>query len=112
MNNPFELIEDRFNARFDKLEKLILDNNRPAITLEPRDKPRPFFTTDGLAEFLGVVKPTIYTKHSKGELPGGFKRGKRLYFDRETILNWIKEGHQKSKVEIEAEAEAFLNSKK
>lgn len=108
MTNPFELINDRF----DKLEKLILDNNRPAIALEPQDKPRPFLTVDGVAELLDIAKPTVYTKHSKGELPGGYKRGKRLYFDREIILNWIKQGSQKSKVEIEADAEAFLNSKK
>lgn len=108
MTNPYELID----ARFDRLEKLILDTNRPVIALEPQHEPQPFFTTDELADFLGIVKATVYTKNSKRELPGGFKRGKRLYFDRQIILDWIKQGSQKSKVEIEADTEAFLNSKK
>ncbi|TAI48468.1 helix-turn-helix transcriptional regulator [Flagellimonas allohymeniacidonis] len=108
MHNPFEILEARLNS----IENLILDLKKPSIQFAPKDNPEPFLTVDGVASLLDIAKPTVYTKHSKGELPGGYKRGKRLYFDRETILNWIKEGHQKSKVEIEADAEAFLNSKK
>ena len=108
MQNPFEIIE----ARLNKIENLILNLKQPEVPFEPKDKPEPFLTVDGVAELLDIAKPTVYTKHSKGELPGGYKRGKRLYFDRETILNWIKGGIQRSKAEVEAEAEAFLNSKK
>lgn len=108
MTNPFEVID----ARLTNIESLLLDLKHPSIPLEPKDKPKPFLTVDGVASLLDIAKATVYTKHSKGELPGGSKRGKRLYFDRETILNWIKEGHQKTNAEIEQEAESFLNSKK
>ncbi|RIV50904.1 DNA-binding protein [Flagellimonas taeanensis] len=111
MNNPFEVIA----ARLSSIENLILDLKHKPQTAEPaeysesRDKP---FTVPGLAELLDLSIPTIYTKHSKGELPGGCKRGKRLYFQRDVILNWLKEGRQKSNAELEKEAESFLASKK
>jgi len=65
---------------------------------------------DEVAELLHLTKPTVYTKHSRGELPGVCKRGKRLYFQRDVIINWIKEGRKKSKAEIEAEADAYLSN--
>ncbi|MEO0508139.1 MAG: helix-turn-helix domain-containing protein [Bacteroidota bacterium] len=108
MNNPFEILF----MKMDKLEKLILENNQPVVNLEPENKPLPHFTTDGLADFLHITKPTVYSKHSKGELPGAFKRGKRLYFDRQIILDWLKEERTKSSVEIKKEAEEFLTSQK
>jgi hypothetical protein len=40
------------------------------------------------------------------------KRGKRLYFFRAELMDYIKEGRKKSNAEIEAEAEAYLSNKK
>lgn len=108
MNNPFEIID----ARLSNIENLILDLKHPSIPLQPKDAPQPFLTVDGVAELLDIAKPTVYTKHSKGELPGGCKRGKRLYFQRDILIDWLKEGSQKSNSEIREEAESYLNSKK
>lgn len=66
---------------------------------------------DEVAALLHLSKATVYSKHSKGELPGVCKRGKRLYFQRDVIINWIKESRIKSKVEIQQDAETFLKKK-
>ena len=77
------------------------------------DQPEQLLTIDEVAALLHLTKPTIYSKVSKNELPGVCKQGKRLYFDRQTIIDWIKQGRKKSNAEIEQEAKAyFLNNKK
>lgn len=41
----------------------------------------------------GLAKPTLYSKTSKNEIPH-YKRGRKLYFKRSELLNWIEEGKQ------------------
>jgi len=40
-------------------------------------------------EISGLKRPTIYKLTSKNQIPY-YKRGKRLYFDRQKLLEWIK----------------------
>ena len=76
------------------------------------DQPEQLLTIQQAAEFLSLSVPTLYSKVSKGELPV-MKRGKRLYFSRTELMEYIKEGRKKSNAEIEQEAEAYLlNNKK
>jgi len=85
----------------------------PPQTVEPTDQPEQLLTIDEVATLLHLTKPTVYSKVSKNELPGVCKQGKRLYFDRQTIIDWIKQGRKKSNAEIEQEAKAYLlNNKK
>ena len=63
------------------------------------------------AKFLNVAIQTLYTKVSKNEIPH-MKRGKRLYFDGQELMQYLREGKKKTVSEIEAEAEAFLMSQK
>lgn len=70
-----------------------------------------FLTISDAAIFLNLTVPTIYSKVSRGELPV-MKRGKRLYFSREDLMQYIKEGKKKSTSEVEAEANAYLSNKK
>ena len=77
------------------------------------DQPEQPLIIDEVATLLHLTKPTVYSKVSKNEIPGVCKQGKRLYFDRQTIIDWIKQGRKKSNAEIEQEAEAYLlNNKK
>lgn len=107
MNNPFEVIE----ARLSSIENLILDLKHNPLRVEPTEHPDEFLNIQLAAEFLRLSVPTLYTKVSKGELPV-MKRGKRLYFSRTELMEYIKEGRKKSNAEIEAEAEAYLTDKK
>jgi len=104
MNNPFDVID----ARLSSIENLILDLKHKPIQVEPSQHREQLLTIDEVAELLHLSKPTVYSKHSKGELPGVCKQGKRLYFERDVIVNWIKSGRKLSNAEIEAEAETYL----
>ncbi|MFV0290352.1 MAG: helix-turn-helix domain-containing protein [Mangrovibacterium sp.] len=106
MNNQFEAIE----ARLSSIENLILDLKQPK-KVEPTEQPEQLLTVQEAAEFLSLKVPTMYSKSSNGELPV-MKRGKRLYFSRTELLEYLKDGRKKSNAEIEQEAKAYLLSNK
>jgi excisionase family DNA binding protein len=68
-------------------------------------------TVQEAANFLSLTKPTIYSMVSHGVIPS-MKRSKRLYFLREDLINYVKQGRRKSNKEIEQEAENYLTQKK
>lgn len=70
-------------------------------------------TIDQAAELLQLAKPTIYSKHSKGEIPGICKVGKKLFFEKDVLIQWIKESRKFSDIELEEKADTILcNTKK
>ena len=73
--------------------------------VEPSDK---LLTVQGAAQFLHLTVPSIYSKVSRNELPY-MKRGKRLYFSRTELMDYLKAG--RNKTNFEAEAEPFLKEK-
>ena len=70
-----------------------------------------FLTIQEAATLFNLKVPTMYSKVSRGEIPV-MKRGKRLYFSRSELLEYLKEGRKKSNSEIEMEAESYLANKK
>ena len=78
----------------------------------PTEVAEQFLTIKEAAEFLKLTVPTCYSKVSRGELPGVFKRGKRLYFSDLALKQYLKDGRKKSNVEIEAEAQEYFQTKK
>ncbi|PCI93934.1 MAG: DNA-binding protein [Flavobacteriales bacterium] len=70
-----------------------------------------FLTVAKTAEFLSLSVQTIYDKVAKGDLLK-MKSGKRLYFSKEQLIEYIKEGAVKSNKEIDAAAESYLNNKR
>lgn len=83
----------------------------PPQTVDTCDHPEQLLSIDEAAEFLRLAKPTLYSKVSKNELPY-MKRGKRLYFSRTELMDYLKKGRIKSKEEIEQEADNYLALKK
>jgi excisionase family DNA binding protein len=79
---------------------------------EPTEKQDDFLTIQEAAEFLKLSVPTLYSKVSKQELPGVMKRGKRLYFSKVELIEYLKQGRSKTRSEIAEEAEAYLQRKK
>ena len=61
------------------------------------------------ADLIHLAVPTIYNLVSKKKIPH-YKRGKRLYFFKEELIDWIKENKVKTDKEIELEADDYLNS--
>ena len=102
--DPEKLITDISERVTANILKAVQNNNPKT------EQPEQLLTIQEAAEFLSLTVPTLYSKTSKGELPF-MKRGKRLYFSRTELLDYLKEGRKKSNAEIEAEAKAYLSNK-
>ncbi|MBK8746360.1 MAG: helix-turn-helix domain-containing protein [Saprospiraceae bacterium] len=55
---------------------------------------------DDAAKILTLSKPTIYGLVHKNTIPY-IKKGKRLYFLKEDLINWVLKGKRKTKEELE-----------
>ena len=86
----------------------ILSNQR---TEQPQQETDQLFTIQQVADFLSLSVPTIYGLVSRSEIPC-MKKGKRLYFSKYEITNWIKAGRKKTLAEIDAETDAYLINQK
>jgi len=62
-------------------------------------------------EITGLAKPTIYGLVSERKIPHS-KQGKRLYFSRQELLDWLKQGKRKTQAEIAIEAENYGQKEK
>lgn len=58
-------------------------------------------------EFLDLSIPTIYNKISRGDLPF-MKRAKRIYFLKNDLMKYMKEGRRKTRSEMEEDANEYL----
>src|SRR5690554_1525220 len=103
--DPEKLITDISERVTANILKAVQNNNP---TTEQAEQ---LLTIQEAAEFLSLAVPTMYSKVSKGELPV-MKQGKRLYFSRTELLDYLKEGRRKTNAEIEQEAEAYLSNTK
>ena len=45
---------------------------------------------EDVAAFLGVSRDSVYQMVSRGQIPGVVHIGRRLRFDRQTVLDWIR----------------------
>ena len=64
-------------------------------------------TIDVAAKFLSLSKSRIYKLTSGREIPHS-KKGKRLYFKRSELIEWISKGKQMTMEDIDREAEKYL----
>lgn len=92
----------------DELESLILTSVKRAIAAhetnnyqEPPEQDQ-IFSIKEAAAYLNLARQTLYGFTSKREIPF-IKKGKKLYFKRSELENWLLEGKRKTKAEIEAE---------
>jgi excisionase family DNA binding protein len=63
-----------------------------------QDKDR-ILTVQEASEFLNLAKQTLYGFTSKNEIPF-LKKGKKLYFRKSDLEEWLQEGKKKSRSEI------------
>ena len=82
----------------------------PPQTVEPTDQPEQLLTVQQAAELLNLSVPTLYGYTQRAEIPV-CKRGKRLYFSKQSLFEWIKDGRKKTLAETASEAEAYLKKK-
>jgi len=101
------LVVSQLNKKLEIIERLLLDKTEH----QSKGQSEQLLTIQEAGEFLHLAIPTIYSKVSRGELPV-MKRSKRLYFSRNELMEYLKQGRRKSNVEIETEAQFYLLPKK
>jgi excisionase family DNA binding protein len=61
--------------------------------------------------FLGISKSTLYKMNLRKEVPY-YKPGKKVYYSKSDLLNYITRNRFKSSSELNEEAKRFLNLRK
>jgi len=105
MKITFEQLPEVVASLFGKvegIERLLLSQNSSAIA-EP-EKP---LTVDEAGEFLSLAVPTVYSLVQRREIPFS-RRGKRLYFSKSELIEWVQAGRIKTTKELVTEAESEL----
>lgn len=86
--NPFEFL----HHRIDHLEKLILQLFQSQSYMGTEDKlESEFLTVREAADFLHISPSTIYSLSSQKKIPF-MQKGRRLYFTKENLRQWLQEG--------------------
>jgi len=86
---------------FEKVERI----ETLMARLEPKEPDEnEILNIEEAAEFLKVSVGALYTKVSRQEIPYS-KPGKRLYFNRIDLKEWIRLGKRKTLVEIRQDAD-------
>ncbi len=80
--------------RLERIENLLLNS---------QNSEKEFFNVDELADYLNLSKSTIYKLTHRGEHPYSRPNGKRLYFHKKKIDEWIQRNSIKTNYEIETE---------
>ena len=105
MNQQFYMITE---AGIKDLTDQITENILKAINPYKTSDEDAFLSIEEAAKIVNLSKATIYGLTHQKEIPF-HKRGKRLYFLKSEILQWIKSGKRESKSEIEKRAEEYLS---
>ena len=99
--------------RLNELETMIqhsVDKAMKAFTgSQPATDHDRLMNVDEAAEFLGLSKSSIYSMTCKGVLPiMKMNGGRKLYFSRNDLMEFLKAGRKMTDAEIEASPEQFL----
>lgn len=100
-------IEDFQTVLIDCINSCLKTINSPKSSNDLED----LLTIDQASEFLKLSVNTIYTHTRQATIPF-CKKGKRLYFTKIELLEWVKSGRKKTTTEIKAEADTFLSNNK
>ncbi len=99
-----KVIADLYN-KVEGIEKILQQKSN-----DIQQKEDNLFTIQQAAEFICLSVPTIYGLVSKSEIPVS-KKGKRLYFSKQELTEWIKAGRKRTNSEIATEANSYIKSK-
>ena len=106
-NLSFEQLPNAVEQIYNKLlglEALLLTMSGDLL---PKPEANDILNIKGAAALLNLSVSSIYGLVHKKTIPV-CKRGKKLYFSRADLLQWINAGRKKTTLEIDAEADAFV----
>lgn len=106
MDNPFQQLHDRLT----EIEKMVseLRSERYSAISAPEDD---LLTINEASELLHLAKPTIYFLTSNSKIPV-FKKGKRLFFSKIELLNWLKSGRRLTLDQINRNGDEYISKRK
>jgi predicted DNA-binding transcriptional regulator AlpA len=88
MENPFILLDQRLS----RVENLLIElKHTSKLNTAPAEND--IISIQQASELTGYAVQTLYGKVSRNEIPF-MKRGKKLWFSRKHLINWIGVGHQ------------------
>ena len=105
MNNPFEIIEDRLS----RIEILLVEMKFQ--TGNPGSQTDELLTINQAAELISLTTPTLYGLVHKHAIPHS-KKGKRLYFSKSELTDWIRSGRRKTISECQSNPESHIRFSK
>lgn len=88
------------------VSKALKDQN--SRSLIESDSAATIFSIEEAADFINLARTTIYALTSKNEIPF-YKRGKKLYFKKKDLIEWLEKGKRKTNCEIQEEADQYLS---
>ncbi|RYE40270.1 MAG: DNA-binding protein [Sphingobacteriales bacterium] len=100
MENPFEIIVEKLNSIEALLKSMSrVENGNVTIT--------EILNVDEAAKYLSVTKSHIYKQTSQNEIPH-YKRGKKIYFKRSELDEWLTKHRITTKEEIDRMATEYI----
>lgn len=106
-NLTFDQLPQAVSSLFVKLEQL---EQLIAAKLNDPSSTNDLLTIDEAAKVLNLSKQTLYGLNQRAEIPV-CKKGKRLYYSRHDLMEWIKTGRKQTANEISANVHNTLKSK-
>ena len=91
---------DSIQEKLNEIKELLLKQN-----LEQKE----IFTIAEASEYLQLSKSCIYKLTSSKSIPHYSPGGKKIYFKKEELLNWVFESRVVSTVDIENDIESYLS---
>ena len=67
-------------------------------------------TSNGACKLLNLAQSTLYKLVHLRAIPC-MKRGNKLYFSKKMLIEWVARGRKSTKEELDAQAQAFLDSR-
>ena len=95
----------KIHEKLDRISELLSSKE-----ISPQVIENNLFNIQQAAQFLSLAVNTIYSKVSRKEIPY-IKKGKRLYFFKEQLAEWVESGTSSNTSLIQAETETQFLAK-
>lgn len=107
MSQQFYMISDE---GIKVLAEQITENLKKELQTQPQKVTQEdeFLNIDELSKLIGLTKPTLYGHVHRNTIPF-IKKGKMLRFSKNDILNWLQEGKNTSKDELDTKVNEYLS---
>ncbi|RYD56775.1 MAG: DNA-binding protein [Sphingobacteriales bacterium] len=107
-NLTFEQVPEalsRVLIELSELRRILTHQQHPQLQQDE------LLTIQQASSLLNLSVATIYGLVSRADIPHS-KKGKRLYFSKQELLAWVYTGRRKTSVDVQAEADKYLNNKR